>query len=120
MCLYIDGTREPLIAENDIVVYKFLGPGNNAPYYSKVYKANSEYKIKGTLTPDSDGVINEGFHAWRTESVARYMMAITADAHTPVRKVVKFIIPKGAKYFRGQSNDIVSDRIRTESLKEIR
>lgn len=35
-------------------------------------------------------------------------------------KLVRFIVPKGAKYYKGTSGDIISTSLRADSLKRIK
>lgn len=121
---YSQDTPDALVADKDIVCYKVLSVDEekgvkkyNAPYYKYTYEKNvvynepmfertrvifsqsmSEWERRGWL------LVDYGFHSFVNLKLAEYECAwwrtrtVNAD-----RKfcIVKCIIPKGSKYYRG-------------------
>lgn len=97
----------------DILVYKIIQKNNKSLFQDFQYEPNTLYhlgtkliRIPGTFP----GRINEGFHAYRGKKFVGSRLA----------KCVEFIIPKGAKYYLGFDNEIVSDLIKSGSLTPIK
>ena len=106
---------KPLIAKEDILVWKFIFQDNRAPYYTEFCyspnKTEKEVKLKVI-----NAIIEEGYHSWCSRSIAK------SEKSEKFRKfgkfkVVKFYIPKGSEYFIGEDGDIVSNKIRSGDLK---
>lgn len=134
MCLYIDTSKHklgkngiplPLIMEEDRVVWKVIGYNNISTTRLFQYDENSLYSIDGLKVYRVEGaihqprivyVVDRGYHAYTTRRTARGCRCLfLCDG-----KIVKFVIPKGAKYFVGMDGDIVSDQIRSLDLKHCR
>lgn len=114
MCL-ITTQKEPLIAEKDILVWKLINKNNVSLHQRFFYSPNKLFPKVG-LNIFSSCVhkrIFRGYHAFRSRDAAR----IDRSYQCGDLKVVKFYIPKGAKYYIGDDNDIVADRIRSGDLK---
>ena len=103
MCLYLKQNSQLYTASIDITVYKFLtntGAGLVSPYY------NYPVKIGETYTSDlikvysnSDGFCcNVGIHSYKKKVDAEKMSYINNRFQNII---VKCIIPKGARYFKG-------------------
>lgn len=117
--------KKPKIAEKDIICYKIMYPLNNgiyrSIYYQMNYKLNTLYKtsMKRSLltncydfkaSVDTDNYpkksvryIGQGFHSAKT----RKRLGDIWDS----ARLLKCIIPKGAKYYEGISDLLVSDQI---------
>lgn len=103
MCLITD-QREPLIAENDIICYKFL-KRNDKKSYSSVYRSMIWYfdKIATSIVIAEYNrriyrhVVNSGLHAFLNP----YETLYSFDGVTPRKDFwhLKMIIPKGSKYY---------------------
>ena len=112
----LQASKKPLIAEKDITVYKRLNLNDNSPYQFFKYEKGYEY-IEHSFLKDETKVFyiwqvkeyyfikNKGFHAYRSKNKAE------AFRNTYTQKIVKMVIPKGAKYFLGVDSEIVSNRI---------
>lgn len=98
-------------AKEDITVYKIIKNDNTSMYQDFQYKPNTQYCLGKNLKPwDLICIyfeVDEGFHAYLSKRF------------TPDKKLVEFVIPKGAKYFLGINNDIVSDSIKSGDLKNL-
>lgn len=110
MCLRIDTNTKELVAKNDIVVWKTLDPGNISNFYAFKYKRNTLYRLRQKLEV-CGSCIFEGFHSYKSR-----------DGLYGWNKIVKMIIPKGAKYYYGIHSDnrygYVSSSIRTGDLRD--
>ena len=99
-------------------VYKWLRRSNTAPFTGFQYNAGESLStgwIKAELSYAL--VINRGFHAFRLKRAAmRYFMPNDSRNF----KLVKMVIPSGAKYYKGYGGEIVSDRILTGNLEEVK
>ena len=119
MCL--DIKSGPHVAEKDILAWKVIYHTNASYWQYFDYTPNTAYKkialkIRNNII---SAYIFAGYHAFRSRKAARlnlhYMnLHYGSDRRT---KIVKFIIPKGAKYFIGFDNDIVSNLIVSGDLK---
>lgn len=132
MCLYVDEQLhkktcngfKPHTARKNITVWKVIKKNNYSLYLNKCYKQNILYpRVKfgysGRYSSSFSDIkefatIDRGYHSYRSRERAR-------DEHHNVQhnnsKIVKFIIPKGAKYYIGDCEDIVSDIIKSGDLK---
>lgn len=109
MCLYTD-TDKALIAKEDIHVWKVITSKNLSIHQYFEYKPNTLYRLRKALKlVGIPSRIYEGFHSFR----------IKPYKDIPEYKVVEFTIPKGAKYFLGIHDDIVSTSIRSGTLRDI-
>ena len=114
MCLVI--VSKKLIADKDIVCYKFLRSDIEdrnhfyPPYFSFCYKRNKLYKtniITGKERFSDRTFAYNGFHSLVCK-LDRYLF----DSYLPdYYKLYKCIIPKGSEYYLGRDEDIVSNQI---------
>ena len=113
MCLYVKNEGKPLIAKRNFVVSKFLFADTNiekrktqaeSPYQQFIYKFGKTYTVnmaidrKRTYYPGD--AVNEGLH-----SKVKGIKGLTDGQEYYA------IIPKGALYILGNSNDIVSNKL---------
>ena len=135
MCLIIDTKKHPelkaLIADKAITVWKVMYKTNKAPYQGSVYLPNYycsmvRLKVLKAYFKYADVVryiasIEEGYHAFRIREDARKLIrGFNAVNVTNDYKIVKMVIPKGAKYYIGTNGDIVSEVIFSGDLKHCR
>lgn len=118
MCL-ITRQNEPLIAEEDIIVFKNLkNSGNNdyvSPYQgfhfeiNKIYTDTKESHIQQlTINSDPAYSITQGwFHSYSTLDGATKNCIFHGDVI-----LVKAMIPKGTPYYLGICGDVCSKRIK--------
>jgi hypothetical protein len=122
MCLSIKykphmnkGKLLPLVAKKEILVYKEIYIGNTSFFRGFRYEPNKLYRLRKALSiirhMKHGDTINQGFHAFTRK--AAQAKAAQASYGT---KMVKFYIPKGAKYYMGTHADIVSTSIRSGDL----
>lgn len=119
MCLYIKDSQnilnklikqiKPLIAKEDIIVYKVLDQNNYSPYRAYKYTEGFHYYETGDIIPEvgkcsTDIIIKKGLHSYSSYTIA-------STRRNSTDKIVKMIIPKGSKYFIGKNEDIVSDNL---------
>jgi hypothetical protein len=123
MCLYSQQTN-PLIAEEDITVYKLLYNKEGtlllyAPFYGFKYTPNKLYINNDTpdIVKYDDDVtafhikyrIGKGFfHAYTNRDIAKRQLY---RGYKYINTILKATIPKGSKYFLGIDNDICSNQI---------
>lgn len=115
MCLYLDSNDSKVhIATHDIFVYKILSYCDYSTIQYFRYKPNTTY-FEIEFNYNGKGYINDGFHAY---------LITDSNVLTKVRenimfgdKLVQFIIPKGAKYYIGVDDDVVSDTIISGNLE---
>lgn len=130
MCFIIKDQKDALIAKDNIICYKLLWqvPKESkraygmADYLSpfqlfrynkfKTYYQRFKIKLKGKKYGDQ---INIGFHAFNSVKIAEGEM-LTRKRLKNMR-IVKCIIPKGAKYFKNK-REIVSDKIIVREIVE--
>ena len=100
------------IASQPILVYKVLVPvfGNTAetPFMGTriFFDGEGTAIINGNLPETHHGVIEEGVHAYRKKGLADYKSTWTSGS------VVHYaVIPVGGRYFKGEYDDIVSDKL---------
>jgi len=107
MCLHVNvpySGREPLIAKEDMTVYKSIirntKDNSGYPYY---YSEVIKYQIgKKNPVVELDLVYNQvhkGYHSWASQD----------QSFCQSNSI--FIIPKGSKYYIGIHNDYVSNQI---------
>lgn len=124
MCLIVQGSRIPLIAQKDITCYKVLDvfEGSKRTFYpmyqsngfryrlgQRNYYAKGGYgnlkrlkKLKVVL-----GEVYEGLHSYQTLEKAQYQAKTCYNVI-----IMKFVIPKGTEYFKGSDEDYVSLQLR--------
>lgn len=106
MCL-VTSQSKPLIAKEDIVVYKCLFKQETtllSPYMEFEYKLRTLYEVSlGVIICNDTTVVREGFHAYYTKKHA---------LHKWTNEVYKCIVPKGSKYYLSKKfGEIVSDKL---------
>lgn len=111
MCFYVyvygKGKLTEQTAAADIPVYKFLTGRNTSTVRGFKYRPDTLYRLRKKLEVEN-GSIYEGFHSYRYEPIM----------NTFGQKIVKFIIPKGSKYFIN-NYECVSDRILSGDLVDM-
>lgn len=120
MCLYIASGDVERIAMEDRVVYKVIQKNNKSLHQDFQYKPNTLFRLRKKLKIFRVGdynEINEGFHSYVNFVTAAKRCSYILTFNT---KLVEFIIPKGAKYYLGDMNDIVSTSIKSGSLRSIK
>jgi hypothetical protein len=131
MCLVFTASRGHAkraikVAKEAITVYKVVDISNKSRHQGFQYTPNTLYKLGKPLKPihgytfyrtRSSYDVYDGFHSYTNYQTAR---SYCYCKHNNL-KVVKFYIPKGAKYIVGNAEDheIVSTSIRSGDLKEI-
>ena len=126
MCLIIDYDKhrdryKPLIADRDILVWKIIYDTNVSLYRGFQYIANTQYCTE-ELKVQFEHSIHAGYHAYTTRETTRARVRTFRKVlQKGVKiKIVKFTIPKGAKYYIGNNLDIVSNTIISGDLKHCR
>lgn len=104
MCL-ITHMKSPLIAKEEIKVYKVIKKDSNESLFAKNYKY-----VKGSNVPEKvnklifNGIYSLGWlHAFLDKGKAERFASL--DIFNNNRKVVEMYIPKGARYFIGDDYD---------------
>jgi len=105
----------PLIAEKDIICYKivfkkFLGLYYKSLYRRFVYHHYKLYKCTFDVYPALNSnymKVEAGFHSYKDRDIAIYNL----DVYENRGIIVKFIIPKGSKYYEN-AREYVSNQIR--------
>lgn len=110
MCLCVKENTWRKIATHDIEVWKVLKNDNRSIVQGFQYKPNTLFRLRKKLNPEDSQGIYEGFHAYTNKAEAETMVG--GDW-----KLVTFTIPKGAVYFLGICDEIVSTSIRSGNLK---
>lgn len=116
MCFYIHPkhAREQT-AKKDITVYKEIFRNNLSYWRCFEYSPNTLYQLRKPLKHDTHVAheIHEGFHSYDN---LQYAYSI----RDPYAKIVKFVIPKGAKYYHNSDrHEYVSTSIRSGDLAAI-
>ena len=118
MCLRI--MCGPHVADKAMTVWKVIKFTNLSMWQSFVYEPNHRYETveltvinKSNYVRSAYLIINEGYHAFTNLRAAHDEIVTFGSGY----KVVKFTIPKGATYFIGDDDDIVSNRIISGDLK---
>lgn len=109
MCFVIKKGRhaKEQTAKEDIIVYKIIKPDNRSLFRDFQYSPNTLYRLRKKLKKSSYGAISQGFHSYSVKSLASSLY----------KKRVKFVIPKGAKYYYNPvDNECVSSSIRSGDL----
>ena len=116
MCLYVKKGSKMKVAREPITVYKVLCNDNKSEFYKFQYKPNALYRLRRALKVveyDGERRIYAGFHSFADISTG----CAASIAYGSLKKLVEFTIPKGAKYYIGTNNEIVSTSIRSGSLR---
>lgn len=133
MCLYVlDTNKKPLIAQEDITVYKRLertGKGEyQSPYLGSYYERGQLYtsKIGKLKAPKSQypktfkdhnmnrkvttiGYIDEGIHAYTSRATAKSQSEECWSWNE--ESIITCVIPKGSQYYLGSGNEIVTNQL---------
>lgn len=121
MCLYLKKTKKYTASENIEVFKRFLKPSKEdaktliTPYMNKRLYKNRLLKTKiGRIMPSTfkgkKGFIEQGFHSYSILSTAidkskSRLLSIDYEV------IYCCIIPKGAEYYIGEHDEIVSNKI---------
>lgn len=119
MCLRADGNVET--CRTDLTVYKVLTAENRSAYRLFFYSPNVLIRLRKSIRPNGFGNVHVGFHAYRRLPAAMDCLAHLLDTNYNGGryKIVKMVIPKGAKMVYGRDGDIVSTSLRTGSLQAL-
>ena len=118
MCLYTDALI-PSTASADILVYKLITRKNKSAIQEFQYTPNTLYRLRKKLkvvNREKYNAVNKGFHSYR--SLVEATKKINAYNLNNM-KIVKFYIPKGARFIYGDRNEVVSTSIRSGNLKAL-
>lgn len=110
------------VASRRITVYKVLVERQNgcllSPYKSAPYQLNRElavsplaWRASKTAARGKRQSIDNGLHVLRTPHVRTWGTMALGSHYFGTNKLFKAVIPKGAQYFIGDSNDIVSNKL---------
>lgn len=120
MCLYTD-QLEPIVAEEDITVYKVIDDTNKSTCFQFQYEPNQTYILpegfciaqnKAVGIGCSRGIVMHGFHAYTSYNCAYWNWDVSSD------KIVEMTIPKGSKVVYGDHCQVTSDTIRSGNLSD--
>lgn len=118
MCLGLKNKGGGRVSKKDRIVFKVITIDNHSEFTDFSYKPNKLYTLKRKIEI-VDNEIEEGFHAYLPGHFRlpdfRYG-SVTSAYKRISKKLVQFIIPAGTKYFLGDSDDIVAERIRSCDL----
>jgi hypothetical protein len=111
--------KEVKVATEPLKLYKILQKiDNTSPFYDKEYmpytKYNSYRKIQILV-----GQVENGIHGLVTRDAARRWKRKSSILNTSAHKIVKCIIPPGAKYVLGTKGEIVASSVWTTDLQAI-
>lgn len=103
MCLFTEQTK-PLIAEEDIVCYKIYydsygvlrTPWRNVPMPKKDEIITTDLEDK-----PFEGYVRFGYHSLEQLIDATFIASVLSNSWLSYSVVVKCVIPKGSKYYRG-------------------
>jgi len=128
MCLFV--VSGPYVADRPKKVWKVIKPDNTSAYQDFTYEPNTFYGGE-TLTIETNefrqnnSVIERGFHSIEKSNcwLKGYTIFGGKDRRAIAsldegEKLVEFIIPTGARYYKGVHGDIVSDQIVSGNLKK--
>lgn len=107
-------------ARHDIIVWKVVTNGWHAPlHYMFIYKKDNRCEEFQKVAPMSDRFacswwfqIYQGFHSYDNKEDAEAMLNWFNDKEpisNKVAHIVKAVIPKGSRYYRGMDNDYCSE-----------
>jgi len=110
-------SKKPFIARKEIEVYKILQKSGGLSLYKCFkyekgwqYFSKFSFNILKLGAKDWNLSVSEGLHFFTNEERAKRSIR-NGGAHPSFYKIVKMYIPKGAKYFRGDNEDIVTNTI---------
>lgn len=124
---------KPLVARENMIVYKVINKTNASYHRYFKYIPNTLYRLRKSLKVSKFYIhalkesinyksetryIHEGYHSYKNKPKSTEITMI--DMVSGGVKIVKFTIPKGAKYFLGIDGDIVSTSIRSGNLRAIK
>lgn len=116
MCLYLTPKSEIQTATRDIEVWKIISRNDKSIVMGFKYFPNTLYRLRKKLRVEEAAgqkIIRCGFHSYASFRKVTYEMSYHDLEY---KKVVRFIIPKGAKYIKGKSGEIVSTSLRSDNL----
>lgn len=107
-------------ARRDIIVWKVVTNGWHAPlHYMFIYKKDNRCEEFQKVAPMSDRFacswwfqIYHGFHSYDSKEDAEAMLNWFNGKEpigNKVAHIVKAVIPKGSRYYRGMDNDYCSE-----------
>jgi hypothetical protein len=109
MCLHSPTTPEPLVAEEDIHCYKVLWVEKDrlyAPYQNHYwYRLGELNKIDGwhyQFDNPERAIVSQGFHTFQQSKPSFDLIETVSKKNRHRYKAFDCIIPKGAKYFKGE------------------
>lgn len=103
MCLTIKQNAKERIAKRDIIVYKWLEEDEilkslRTPYRLQPIKIDKTYE-SDLLLLFNNNIITVGLHSFERKMDAVKDIMMTAFGFNPI--IVRCIIPKGSKYYKG-------------------
>lgn len=120
MCLYLKNTKKYTASENIEVFKRFLKPSREntktivTPYMNKRLHKNKLLETKiGKIMPsviNVNGYIDQGFHSYSKLSTATNRSRLHSP-FTGYEVIYCCIIPKGAEYYIGKGDEIVSNQL---------
>ena len=126
-----DGLNKPIVAEEDIKVFKIClkqtGKTLMSYFRTFVYEVGVEYSATFGIEIEDFGeiAIYEGLHSYSTECPIKFDTYIGKnrfiDYYPPNESIVKVecVIPKGATYYENENGEIVSDTLRIVSCSTL-
>ena len=114
MCFHIEkGVNSKFkIAKKDITCYKMIFLNDRAYYQNFAYSPNTLYNFIN-IKKEFD-IIEKGYHSYSTKYKA------FCSGNKFYCKIVKFIIPKGTKYYYNSFyKEYVSTKIKSGNLKSL-
>lgn len=113
MCL-ISFEREPVVAQEDIVVYKVVRLTENSEFLAPIcrnirYRIGASYKEKHFDCTRSRcelpyKIVEHGYHTFGKEDDALEYASALTEAYCVDHCVLKCVIPKGTRYYSGKHN----------------
>lgn len=97
-----------MVASEPIAAWKMLTKNNRSLYCDFQYFPNKKYDSAALIV--NNYIVQEGFHAYRSKETAINLQGAVSRIKDK-SKVAMFIIPRGASYYLGIGNEIVSDSI---------
>lgn len=128
MCLIVSRKQKPKIADKDIIVYKAMIDGKSASVdfeyiKGKLYKteirAGNNYRAADEISVSKLNNLCDDWN-WNTDRWISYERGFHSyisfkrakKANWYKAEIIKFIIPKGATYYRDITGCIVSNKIK--------
>ena len=114
MCLYIKKNTDASIAEKDILVFKCLDYrcgeyATSFRYHPIRFDSDNKAELSAEIQKGDFDTILTGIHAYRNLG---YATNIAYSYHLLFKTEVHYaIIPKGTKYYIGEHEDIVAERM---------